>query len=63
MAVSRMESLVKLASEEVNKEGKKINWVRISSNLFGTVMIHRVINEQVWLAELKLKKKLNHLPL
>jgi hypothetical protein len=36
---------LKLATEESAK--KKIDWVLISSNLFGTVMIHRVINEQV----------------
>jgi hypothetical protein len=47
MAASQMDSLLKLVTEEVKKPGKKINWVRISSNLFGTVMIHRVINEQV----------------
>ena len=50
MAISRMDSLLKLASEECDKSGKKINWVRISSNLFGTIMIHRVINEQVRLS-------------
>jgi len=47
MAISRMDSLLTLASEEAGKPGKKINWLRLSSNLFGTVMIHRVINEQV----------------
>ena len=47
MAISRMDSLLTLASEETQKPAEKINWLRISSNLFGTVMIHRVINEQV----------------
>ena len=58
MAASQMDSLLKLVTEEVKKPGKKINWVRISSNLFGTVMIHRVINEQVksWRYTLKALK-------
>ena len=41
MAISRMDSLLTLASEETQKPAEKINWLRISSNLFGTVMIHR----------------------
>ena len=52
LATARMEGLIDLVVEtdlKTNNEDVKLpfDWVAISSHLFGTCMVHKVINNQV----------------
>ena len=47
LAVVRMDGLIELVVQMNEKTHLHVDWVAISSFLFGTCMVHRVINNEV----------------
>ena len=47
LAVARMDGLIELVVKMNEKTHLHVDWVAISSYLFGTCMVHRVINNEV----------------
>ena len=48
LAVVRMDGLIELVVQMNEKTHLHVDWVAISSFLFGTCMVHRVINNEVY---------------